>query len=995
MSGAATLLEDSCLHLQVAGLSRETLVPIELQAHEAISTPFEITLVFVSETPRLDPDAFLSRAVLITAQHDTPAPRYFHGAARRFTTLGPDGRGNWHYAIEVVPQIWFMSQAENCRFFENRSVKDIVGTLLSDVGVSFSFRLIEAPPVREYTVQYNETDLAFISRLMEEAGYFYYFQHTLDGHELIIADSNVVFRPIPEPNLVFRPGLPQFDSLGRLQAWKVTATGTVTLADYDPSGVGKPQPHTESTILGTSGASARAVYHWPALAYENAELTARARRRIEAAEAFAALNEGEGWHECFVPGGTFTLAEDPLTGQRDAVFVIRSVTHHATNPYHLASDTRDAGPSYTNKFSAFPSATTWRQPLTVPRPRMAGVYAAVVIGPAGEEIYHDNLARVKVQFPWSHLGDTTPGGAMWVRVMKSWAGGGWGTQFIPRIGTEVTVAFVDGDPDRPMVIGSMYNAGSDPVYDPSEKTKTGWRSRSSPSGGSSNYSEFTMEDAKGSERIFLHAERDYVAEVEHDHNLTVDNCRIVTVKVNEQRTIEQNQTTKIGQNESFTVGNNSTCSIGNDEQNNVGNNRSTTIGTGDSLMVGANRTTTIGADHLVKIGANQTTTIGSDETLTIGGGQTTTIGAGDVLKVGADQVMQIGGGQSVTIGSSQSVTVGAAQLVQVGSGYSLTATSGDIGLNATTGNIALNASAGAIGLSAPQMISLSCGPSSISLTPMGVSIMGLSVSIDGVFVSTLSVLWSVLGVLAMVQGALVTLNSGAAPGDAAGGAVDASADADALAEGELAVAGTAGKAESILASDMSAAVTKGANAAAQRSGFLANAAKAAGRAYGKVSSSAAGEAFGKVADALGAAKTRTAAKLAASADKIGAAYSSGAYDTLAKEGLLAGKEALMNTPGRFAGALQQGGFDAVRPMLSSGGADALKDFNRFVLDPSRSYAEHEGSESLDQTNATQTNATPDDAADDEDATVNLAPRQPAPGSGGTPASNGNNNRGQS
>ena len=259
MSEAATLsdavLSDrAIMQMVVGGLSGPSLVPVSLEAREAISTPFEIRLEFVSHVPRLAADAFLYRPVLVTLQRNVPAPRYFHGAARRFTTLGPDKRDNWHYAIDIVPQIWFMKQTENCRFFENCSVKDIVSTLLGNIGVGFSFRLHETPAVREYTVQYNETDFAFISRLLEEEGYFYFFQHSPDGHELVIAESNIAFQTIPDSKLTFRPGQKDYDKLATLHAWTATAVGSVTLGDYDPTGVNKPLPGTEATILGASGA---------------------------------------------------------------------------------------------------------------------------------------------------------------------------------------------------------------------------------------------------------------------------------------------------------------------------------------------------------------------------------------------------------------------------------------------------------------------------------------------------------------------------------------------------------------------------------------------------------------------------------------------------------------------------------------------------------------------------------------------------------------------
>ena len=951
------------MQMAVGGLSGPSLVPVSLEAREAISTPFEIRLEFVSDVPRLAADAFLYRPVLVTLRRNVPAPRYFHGAARRFTTLGPDKRDNWHYAIDIVPQIWFMQQTENCRFFENCSVKDIVSTLLGNIGVGFSFRLHETPAVREYTVQYNETDFAFISRLLEEEGYFYFFQHSPDGHELVIAESNIAFQTIPDSKLTFRPGQKDYNKLATLHAWTATAVGSVTLGDYDPTGVNKPLPGTETTILGASGSSARVVYHWPALAFDTGDVAARARRRIEAAEAFAALSEGESWNEGFVPGGTFTLAEDPLTGQHDTSFVIRNVEHRATSPYRLSASGETSGEIesfYENRFGAFPSTTPWRQPLTVPRPRMAGLYSAVVIGPPGEEIYHDKFARIKVQFPWSHLDDTTPGGALWVRVIKGWAGGGWGTQFIPRIGTEVAVAFIDGDPDRPVVVGGLYNAGSDPLYDPSEKNKTGWRSRSTPGGSQSNYSEVTIDDTMGAERLFLHAERDFVGEVEHDQTLTVDNCRIVSVGQNEQRTIGVNQTTKIGSNEVFTVGANSTRTIGSNYVTKVGVNRTTSVGTDDSLKVGTNRTTTIGADHLLEIGTNQTTTIGTGNTLKVGANQNTTIGAGDMTQVGTNHVLKVGEAQSFTIGTSQSIKVGTAQTVEVGTGQSTTATTGDIALTASTGAIQIAASAGSVGISAAQMIQLSVGPSSISITPMGVDITGLMVNVDGVMVSFMSVLYSILGALVMVEGALVTINSGFIPGGSSGGAVSASVDAGEAVVDEAGAAGRALQAAAGTGSDVDVAAMKAASSAALRTGAASKLADAAGAAFSKLSAavdkatSAASAARQAASDARAAAAASVREKgiLQATRDGLGTAYDK------AGDGIQSARESELAARNRVGVALKHyHAKDIVE--LPEKGMELYNSEQKQDDEKSLNNSENSGDE------------------DDSDATVKLSPKQAA------------------
>jgi type VI secretion system secreted protein VgrG len=229
---------------------------------------------------------------------------------------------------------------------------------------------------------------------------------------------------------------------------------------------------------------------------------------------------------------------------------LQSVTHHATDDTWLS---QGGSVSYANRFSAFPSKVTWRQPLTTPRPRMEGIHAALVLGPAGEEIYTDDLARVKVQFYWDHREEATDALAVWARVIQPWAGNGWGAQFIPRVGTEVAVAFVDGDPDRPIVIGGLYNGRDKPIYAVGDKTKSGFRTRSSLKGGASDFNEYTFDDKKGSELIYQQAQKDLSTYVKNDQTLKIDNCRMVTVKKDETVDIQNNQTIKVKQDHSLTV----------------------------------------------------------------------------------------------------------------------------------------------------------------------------------------------------------------------------------------------------------------------------------------------------------------------------------------------------------------------------------------------------------------------------------------------------------
>jgi type VI secretion system secreted protein VgrG len=247
------------------------------------------------------------------------------------------------------------------------------------------------------------------------------------------------------------------------------------------------------------------------------------------------LVEALGANPGFMPGTRLTIATDPYTNAQNVEYVIRSVSSSGHDESWVAGG---GASDYTNRIVAFPSATTWREKFVTPRPVMAGIHSAVVIGDAGEEIHSEEYARIKVSFFWDHRKDITADNGIWVRVIQPWAGNTWGWQSIPRVGHEVAVAFFDGDPDRPVVVGSLYNADMMPVFPvPGQQNKTGLRTRSTKGGGSSNFSEFSVDDTTGAELVFLHAEKDMSTEIENNDTLAVGNSQTVTIKNGRTTTI--------------------------------------------------------------------------------------------------------------------------------------------------------------------------------------------------------------------------------------------------------------------------------------------------------------------------------------------------------------------------------------------------------------------------------------------------------------------------
>ena len=585
-----TWTRTNALMTMTSALGADVLIPISLSAHEAISTPFQFNVEAVCQQGTVDANSLLYQPACVTLQASGKAIRYFHGIVQSVSAGAPirgaSGADTFTiYNLVLVPKLWFMSQTVDCRVYETKSAADILNALFTDVGLTD----LTGPPSatsRPYTVQYNESDLHFATRLMEEEGWFYFFQHTDSKHTLVIANANSSFTAIA--NAALSIGGASAETSPRIDEFhKSTSTvfGKWTLRDYDPENPTTQLSNDQPTTLTTGGVAARDAFRWPALTFDNGTVTNRTTWEMQAAEAAATLFEGTTHFGGLVPGGTFTISSRPASPY-DGTYAVRGTSHHARDETWLS---QSAIATYSGHFTCFLSSVTWRQPMVTRRPRLDGIFTGLVMGPqsslaadiqmqSGEEIYTDKLGRVKVRFFWDHRGEATGSDAVWARVIQPWAGNGWGAQFIPRVGTEVAVGFVDGDPDRPMVMGGLYNGVSAPIYSDSDKTKLGFRTRSTLSGGASNFSEFTIDDNSGSELIYFHAEKDYTTEVEHDQTLTVDNCRVVTVKVDETVTIKGKQSITITGNRTIEVkqGNLSTTV----DQGNM----STTVSQGNSSL---------------------------------------------------------------------------------------------------------------------------------------------------------------------------------------------------------------------------------------------------------------------------------------------------------------------------------------------------------------------------------------------------------------------------
>lgn len=534
-------------------LGRDVLVPTSISGHEAISQPFSYRVQMVSEQPGIDPDALLHQPGCVVLRRAEDPARYFHGIFQEFAAAGQARPGIHSYHAVLVPKFWFLNQTIDCRVFQRKTAREILQQMLRDASVEdVDFRLYKEPPPRRYTVQFNETDLQFATRLMEESGYFYFFEHEAGRHTLVVANSNDAFRDIPEASLRFNSHIAGEDVLGSWHRPRGTTHGVVKLNDYYPRHPGRPLTATRKGTQKAAGGHARDVFLWPAATHRQDILEDRGKLMIDAADASVSVVSGSGAFRALVAGGRFALQGDPLSGEQATTHVVRWLSFEAVDE---SWSTDGASAFYANSFECFPATVPWRQPFSVPRPDMGGVHAAIVLGPEGEEIHTDEFGRVKIRFFWDHRKEATADQSVWARVVQPWAGGGWGGQFIPRVGTEVAVAFIDANADRPVVLGGLYNGDQKPVFSlPDDKTKSGLRTRSTLKGGSDDYNELSFEDRKDREMLHLRAQKDMSTEVRHDQTLNVRHDRTVTVGNAESITIGEGRTTRIDdRNDELTV----------------------------------------------------------------------------------------------------------------------------------------------------------------------------------------------------------------------------------------------------------------------------------------------------------------------------------------------------------------------------------------------------------------------------------------------------------
>ena len=416
---------------------------------------------------------------------------------------------------------------------------------------------------------------------------------------------------------------------------------------------------TTSLLSTAKGKTKWELYDFPGEFAKRGDGDRVVRTRLEESEMPQLIARGRSDCRAFSVGAKFSLTEH-FREDLNQDYVITALRHSGRHDIgYTSGENSPGGPVYENSFECIPASTPIRPPRVTPVPVVQGCHTAAVVGPSGEEIYTDKYGRVKVQFHWDREGKKNENSSCWVRVSYPTAGKAWGAIQIPRIGQEVIVDFIEGDPDRPIITGRTYNAGQMPPWDlPGKRMVSGFKSNSTIGGG--GYNELAFDDTKGNELIRVHGQHDMETTIEHD----------------ERRHVINNRTKNIDASETSTIGVNRTETVGANEQITIGANRTEKVGANESITVSLTRTRNVGINEMVNIGGAQEITIGGLQALTVGGARAKTIGVGEMVNIGAMQTINVGGMQTVSIGAAHSLTVAAAQTVQIGAAQSTTVGAG-------------------------------------------------------------------------------------------------------------------------------------------------------------------------------------------------------------------------------------------------------------------------------------------------------------------------------
>lgn len=746
---------------------------------EALSGLFEFDVTFHSQQSGLSAKAMLGKDVTLKVETEGgKGVRHFNGICTRFGSGGREGE-YLLYTAKLRPWLWLASRRSDCKIFQFKKVPDIISEVLSKYGFRLNKKLKKTYRDWVYCVQYQETDLNFVMRLMEHEGIYFYFEHAEGSHTLVLADDMSCHAALPGKSSIKFLGLDAATVANEehFNSWQVleaVSPGEYITDDYDFE---KPRGDLKTKRKNPMGHSHDAWerYVWPGGYVDFGDGENYSGVRLESLEAEHERTQGQTTVRTMAPGYLFSLERCPR-GDQNREYLAVATSYFFRDNVRMSAGGGGAGDSdWHIVVTAQPSQLPYRPEQLTPKPHTSGPQTAVVVGPSGDEIYTDKYGRVKVQFFWDRYGKKDENSSCWIRVSHPWAGEKWGFIHIPRIGQEVIVDFIGGDPDYPMITGRVYNADQMPPYGlPDNKSASGIKSRSTKGGGATDFNEIRMEDSKGKEQLYVHAQRnlDTVVEESESRVVAVDrNSRIGQndsrfVKKDDKHVVGANQAVQVQANQSIAVTGNQDNSVKGDQSNMVNGNLTQSVGAVLKEKTGGDHRENIGGKHTVSVSSDEKNTIGGKQLNFVQGGRKTTVVGKDVSVVTGKASQFAAGGYSVmtpmtystqsltrkvkvlttdetqvlisqtsTVGASRSATIGGADSIKVGGAQSTT----------IAGASSLTAGA-AVSITAAGAVSITGGAA--------VTVVGATVTVTAGVINLVGIV-NVAGML-NVAGAIVT-----------------------------------------------------------------------------------------------------------------------------------------------------------------------------------------------------------------------------------------------
>ncbi|SFD17819.1 type VI secretion system Vgr family protein [Pragia fontium] len=634
---------------KVGELLESSVDVINFTLEEALSTLFTLQIKVSSFDADIDLDALLLQPASLTVSADGVGLRIINGVISE-AFRGGSGFKRTYYTFTIRPELWLLTLTQDNRIFHHKTIPAILDELLQKHHIRAESKLIDSHKSWEYTTQRNETDYAFFCRLAAEEGIVFWFEE----EQLFYSDSRTGM--LGGEKLLYNAHIQSASResvIHNLEYGAKMQPNAVHLKDYKYS---HPAVGLDAKVKSQGARPSYAMYEGYGRYDDDGVAQQYAKYRLQAYQADSLSGSAESNCIQLMPGKMFTLSEHPTPSMNSNWQVIR-IVHHGSLPQAVADESHEGVrvAVLSNHFSFIPGSVDWRPPF-IAKPMVFGNETATVVGPAGEEIFVNEHGEVKVHFHWNQYDPKDENASLWVRAGQAWNGDGFGVMAIPRIGQEVIIAYLNGDIDQPIIVGTVYNGkNATPISLPAKKTQTTIRTRTHKGEG---FNELRFEDEASQEEIYIHAQKDM--------NTDVLNNRSTHVINNHTENVDNNQSMAVGVNQLLLVGNNQT--------NDIGSNRKTTIGHNDSLTVKANQAETIALTKAENIGIAKALSIGGAYQITTGGAMNTSVGGMQASEIGLTKSLLVGQkytadiGQEVkwTIGNRKTETVGKVSIYNAG-----------------------------------------------------------------------------------------------------------------------------------------------------------------------------------------------------------------------------------------------------------------------------------------------------------------------------------------